>query len=665
MTENHKIKNPFAGFNASLMDEDDILKYWTEPQVLFELQAIGVDLTGSNPVVLMGGRGTGKTMLLKYMSNEIQIKQYIEKDLNVEEFLQSIEYLAIYYRFDGPSLSSFSNRNVPEVAWNVIFEHYFELIIGQKYMLMLQNLKKDGCLEIAPTDEEKIVSRIFELFSESPRDRDNNFTVLFEWLQNKQHEVDEFVNMAALRRNIEFQSEPIIPSGKLIFGIPKLLEESLSNFKHKNILIMLDEYENLTEYQQKIINTLIKHTKRPVSFRIGTRINGFKTYDTLNENEFLMEDADYRKILFEDILTSSKKEYKQLLKKITEKRLKEVPILERNKFTDIAEILESVANESEALQIVNKSSSERHIQEMEKILKQKNAESMLPTLRYPENPLIEMLNLLLLRRGEAPEKIKNMMKKYLENETESEGYKKYKDLYDKNKLALLFQLVSLYRPQKKSYAGFDMFAMLSSGIIRNFIELCYQSFNLGLFFDRNRLLDEGEISLKRQTEGAVIRADKFFQTIERIPTYGNKIKSLVQRLGAIFYSWQMDPRLKEPEPTYFSIDATSLFEEDRKILDAAVQWSVLQKKKPMKSRSPVMPQRDVYVLNRILAPKFSLSHRTRGRTSESEFSSNDIHILMCGSEDAADRVIRRLTGEKERHKDQMDLWDYEGFENGD
>jgi len=648
------------------MDEDDILKYWTEPQVLFELQAIGVDLTGPNPVVLMGGRGTGKTMLLKYMSNEIQIKQFIKEDLNVEEFLQNIEYLAIYYRFDGPSLSSFSNRNVPEVAWNVIFEHYFELIIGQKYMLMLQNLKKNGCLEIAPTDEEKIVSRIFELFSESQMDRDNyNFTFLFEWLQNKQHEVDKFVNMAALRRNIEFQSEPIIPSGKLIFGIPKLLEESLSNFKHKNILIMLDEYENLTEYQQKIINTLIKHTKRPVSFRIGTRINGFITYDTLNEDEFLMEDADYRKILFEDILTSSKKEYKQLLKKITEKRLNEIPILERNGFTDIEKILESVTNEDEALQIVNKSSSKRHIQEMKNILKQKSAESMLPTLLYHENPLIEMLNLLLLRRGETPEKIKDMMKKYLESEKESEDYKKYKYLYEKNKLALLFQLVSSYRPQKKSYAGFDMFAMLSSGIIRNFLELCYQSFNLGLFFDRNRLLDEGEISLEHQTDGAVIRAEKFFETIERIPTYGNEIKSLVQRLGAIFYSWQMDPRLKEPEPTYFSVDTTSLSVEDRKILDAAVQWSVLQKKKPMKSRSPIMPRRDVYVLNRILAPKFSLSYRTRGRTSESEFSSKDIHILMCGSEDDANRVIRGLTGEKERHRDQMELWDYEGFENGD
>jgi dephospho-CoA kinase len=663
MTENHKISNPFASFNASFMDDDVVLKYWTQPQVLFEQQAIGIDLTGNIPVVLMGGRGTGKTMLLKYMSNEIQIKQYIKEKSNARDFLQNDNYLAVYYRFDGPSLSNFNNRNVSDAAWDVIFKHYFELIIGQKYMLMLQNLKENGCLEIEVIDEEKLASRIFKLFSEGQTNRGNcNFAFLFEWLQNKQYEVDDFVNNAPLRCNIEFQSKPI-PSGRLIFGIPKLLQESLLNFKYKNILVMFDEYENLTEHQQKIINTLIKHTKIPVSFRIGTRINGFKTYDTLNENEFLMEDADYRKILFEDILTSSKKEYKQLLKQIAEKRLNEEPILKRNGFTDIEQILESVTNESEALQIVTKSRNKPHIQEIKKNLEHKNAESMLPMLLYPENPLIEMLNLLLLRRNETPQRIVNMMTKYIKGEND-EDYKKYKDLYSKNKLALLFQLVSLYRPQKKSYAGFDMFSMLSSGIIRNFLELCYQSFNLGLFFDSDRLLEEGKISIDHQTDGAVIRAGKFFENIERISTYGNEIKSLVWNLGAIFYSLQMDPRLKEPEPTYFSIDTTSLSEDERKVLGAAVQWSVLQKKEPMKSRSPIMPLRDVYVLNRILSPKFSLSHRTRGRPSESEFSSEDIHILIWGSEKDAKCAIKRLTGEKGKNRNQMELWDYGGFETG-
>ena len=124
-------------------------------------------------------------------------------------------------------------------------------------MLMLQNLKENGGLEIALIDEEKIVSSIFKLLSKGQMNRGNcNFAFLLEWLQSKQYEVDDFVNIAPLRHNIEFQSKPI-PSGRLIFGIPKLLQESLLNFEHKNILIMLDEYENLNEHQQKIINRLV------------------------------------------------------------------------------------------------------------------------------------------------------------------------------------------------------------------------------------------------------------------------------------------------------------------------------------------------------------------------------------------------------------------------
>ena len=99
------IKNPFSGFNASLMDVDEIIKYWIKPRQLFGKQAGSIDLTGNSPVVLMGGRGTGKTMLLKFMSNEVQIKDYISKHIDGQDFLKNAKYVGIYHRFDGSSFS--------------------------------------------------------------------------------------------------------------------------------------------------------------------------------------------------------------------------------------------------------------------------------------------------------------------------------------------------------------------------------------------------------------------------------------------------------------------------------------------------------------------------------------------------------------------------------
>ena len=69
--------NPFAGFNANLMEDDDIIKYWITPGPLSDLILSGSELISSPPILFMGGRGCGKTMILKYMSNEIQIKKAI------------------------------------------------------------------------------------------------------------------------------------------------------------------------------------------------------------------------------------------------------------------------------------------------------------------------------------------------------------------------------------------------------------------------------------------------------------------------------------------------------------------------------------------------------------------------------------------------------------
>ena len=51
--------------------------------------------------------------------------------------------------------------------------------------------------------------------------------------------------------------------------------------------IFIDEYESFSEWQQKIINTLIKQSNHLLIYNIGMRHNGMKTLSTLGENEIL------------------------------------------------------------------------------------------------------------------------------------------------------------------------------------------------------------------------------------------------------------------------------------------------------------------------------------------------------------------------------------------
>jgi len=665
-------KNPFAGFNASLMDSEEIIKCWIYPQILFERQAVGVDLTGNIPVVLMGGRGTGKTMLLKFMSDEVQVKKYLSESKNGGNFLDYNPYIGVYYRFDGPSLSSFTNRHAEPIVWETIFKHYFDIVIGQKYIAMLLGLKKNRCISLDSNIEKEIVNEVLRLIKPEVEEIDT-LEGLITVMQGMTDDVFNFINATVFQKNLEFRSQPIITSGKLIFGIPQVISKKIPDFHAKNFIILLDEYENLLSEQQKIVNTLIKHVQSPVTFRIGTRLFGFKTYDTLNKEEFLMEDADYRTILFEDILLAHDKRYKELLKEIARKRLEAVPEFKERGLVDIVAWLGNLSPVDEALNVVSSGNLQKvniseeyretkHIREMIKELKKSavtetEIDKLLPRLIYPKNPLIEMLNLLLIRRGYKPADVVEIFNIYI-SKKRGNKYNKYKELYSKNELGLLFQLISLYRPQKKMYAGFDVFSMLSSGIARNFLELCYQSFNLSLFSEGWKLLEKKRISFQDQTEGAEIRAGKFFGGIERIPEYGNIIKSLVSSLGAVFYAWQKDPRLREPEATYFCIDKTLLSEESREILDTAVRWSVLQQKKPMKGKLPSEPLLDVYALNHILAPYFTISYRLRGRVPE--FKKRDFEALISGNEEQKKKSIKELgrwVDLDERHPTLSDFYD--------
>ena len=655
------LKNPFAGFNASLMNDDDIIRYWIKPHILFSRQALGVDLTGDIPVVLEGGRGTGKTMLLKFMSNEVTVKEYVAKHQTGHRFLEKTPYLAVYHRFDGPSLGSFVSRHTSEEAWETIFKHYLELVIGQKFTMMLSNLKRNRCFDLDPSRENELIIGVLKLVDPDCSYQVTDCSIEFAtaFLQQRLDRVFDFINDSAISEGTKF-SQHIVNSGRLIFGVPELALKVLPELCGKKIIILLDEYENLRLNQQKIVNTLVKHTKLPVTFRIGTRLRGFKTYDTLNEGEFLMEDADYRKIRFEDVLTAKKDSFRDLLRMIARRRLEQIREFGRKQIVDIEEILGELSYEDEALMIVfGRKMSRRevdeypeekyrteakHIQEIMDILKTKyhsDAEKTLSLLIDKQKPLFEMLNLLLLRRDYKPDQVERLFKAYVGKNKESPYYSKYRNLYDKNKVDLLFQLISLNKPRQKQYAGFSTFCMLSSGIIRNFLELCYQSFNIALFSDRESLIEGRQMPIQAQTEGAKIRAERYMDVIERIPEYGNEVKSLVRSLGAIFYSWQNDPVLSEPEVTYFCVDSTSLSDKARKILDSAAQWSVLQPKKPMKGKSATDPLFDAYALNHILAPYFGISYRLRGRIRE--FGRADLEALMFGTEEEKSKAIIRLS----------------------
>lgn len=630
-------RNPFSDYNANKMDSKTILDYWCDPFSFTKSKVIQsgsfseIDiLTHPMPIVFVGGRGTGKTMFLKYFSYPVQLEQAKRQVASgavntIAEYFSGKGAMGIYVRVDGPLLRSFTGKSLDQDAWNSIFSHYFELRVSLAVLEVIDDLIKQEVLPLESVQGTFVaqVARCLGL------QRLKNVT-LESILQVVNDDIEA---VTKFRSDIVFSNATFCPRKAFatgdLFAVTKIASTQLNRFFGKLLFpVLIDEYENFSVDQQRQINTLVKFVPEGSTFRIGMRFQGFHTYDTVTKNEFIKQGRDYQEIVFEDVLIKDM-DYEKFLVGVAVKRLEAVPLFNKKHFTDIRAILGSKANlEEEARALMaSRNTPDQHF----KLLKYADLkipmEKAQKLLTCSDNPLLEMLNILWVLRGKTPEQVEQTMKDH-SAKNKTADVKKYRmDYVDKYKLSLMFLLCSIYR-QNKKYYSFNTFCFLSSGIVGNFIELCRRSFQIAFFEDRETLFEKGVIALNIQDMAAKETSSSELQMVTRIHGCGEVLHRFVCNLGNIFRAYHTDVRLKYSETNQFSVEMGALHDPSLKTaFSAAVEWSLVQKKPRLQSTSPNSPRRVIYTLNRIFAPVFEITYRTRGQFSE-EYTEEDMRRLM-------------------------------------
>lgn len=633
-------KNPFSEYNANTMDTQQIVDYWLSP---FDNNILGITerevASERTSLIFMGGRGSGKTMLLKHFSFEAQkLRSEIEKE-SIKRYLVNSEYIGLYIRFDSPLLRSFDGLGLSLNQWDTVFTHFFELVVAKAYFDILNTLCNQN--ELAETEINDLLSQLVILLN-LDSDKKWTFESILQYVIDSMNYVNVFRSKSAFSKQ-DFSPTQIYTFSKLSHGIANSISSAINEFNNLNFLILIDEYENFLPLQQKIVNSMIKLSKdNHVAFRIGMRLEGFHTYDTVSDNEFIKENRDYRKIQFDDFIMKKDNEnnYKKYLQKIAERRLAEVPIFRDKNLTDIVGFLGDSENyEEEALAIV--SNQDRHFEEYKKEIKkyynQKKrfeftiSESEYNSLKHATNPLLEMQNLRLLLKGNPVNWVQKAFYDYL-NKTDSDESKKYKlDYISKYKLSYLFVLCSIYR-KPKLYYSFNDYCYLSSGIVGLFIELCRCAFQYAFFEDRDSLFS-GHISDKIQSKAARDVAISELDQIKKIARYGSRIYCFTKNVGNMLSDLHADKRIRYPETTQFSIDSSQFDNETETYhtFKTAIMWSVVQKKIGLQQASIGDKDEEIYILNRIYSPEFGISLRTRGGFNK-KFSIIDLENLMSKSQ---------------------------------
>lgn len=641
---NDSYKNPFSGVNAAQLDADLILGYWCNPFTYKLFSGIKEADIYEDPmnIVFMGGRSTGKSMFLRYWSYPVQFKAAEKEGIAFTDIINRNKGIGFYFRIDGPTLKSFQGHGLSDEQWSSVFTHYLELIVGRQYIEAIKILHDRKLIEDEIIDH-RFIPKLCEYLDFDPK---NSLEEVIEEFDKRIKHVDRF------RGDVAFYRTPFDPEGRgfssqsISFGVPKVVFSSIPSFKKLNLIILLDEYENFLEHQQVVVNTLLRFTRSNIKFRIGMRLEGFRTFKMISEDDFIKEGREYRKVVFEEALNKDKGFHK-FLAEISKKRLESIDVLRERGFTDIKSILAKDENlEDEAIELAKNKPNKIYEYFSKKVPKED-----LERVRYRDNPLLELLNFIWLTRGVSPEKTYKSMCDYLGKKKTEDSAKYETDYIHKYKLSLMFLLCSIYK-QHKLYYSFNTFAFLSSGIVGHFIELCRRSFAIAGWGD-DQLFEEGKISKASQSQAARDFSIDEIHQISRIEIYGGEISRFIRNIGNIFRAYHLDFNMRYPETNQFALNLDTIKDKDlQKSMRAAIKWSVIQRKPKMQRTAPGDPHLEVtYIINRIFAPSFQLSYRTRGGKSVSLNEERLAELMLKDDIDTSKYLPKRNTPHEDVSKD--------------
>lgn len=604
---NNTYRNPFIECTARDMSYEEVFRFWCNPFGYYRLDESQL-FESHTPLFIEGARGSGKTMILKYLSYFCQKEVALDKkERDVIGYICRKGGIGFYYRYSANFDELINNLACSKETKRELFCYYYELFLSLEILNVLEDIQINSFIDLREMNE--LTEEICSIFSVKNKELKDIKNIILNWT----NEIDVWIRNYKYYADSEEGLKNIVHGRNIVFRICEYIKICISEFKNVELLILIDEYENV-KYFQNITNTWIRRVDNlsPYSYRIGTRPHGISTYTT----EFSEEIRHGRDFILCTLTCGDISKYKDFVKKVSFRRLNKIDFFRENNLTDITRILGTREKfDDEASRIV--CNKENDI--FDKLHIPKNVTKY---LRCKEYPLMQMLNIVWYLRGKEPKFIQEVQYAYIsgkedknsENNVLKEAHKYKLDYSDKYRLQLLCVLCGLYKVSK-SYYSFNTFAYLSTGIVNDFISLCRNTFYHLDNIDLDELVKGKGISIKIQTKGAEDTANEQLNQIQVTDEYGSEMYNFAMNIGNIFERMHKDIKSKYPETTQFAFENEAEIDADKRtksIKESMIKWGVIQKKLRRQRISIGMKKGTIYNLNRVFMPIFNMSYRTRG-----------------------------------------------------
>ncbi len=546
---------------------------------LFIEPAYLTKLESHRPSLLVGGRGTGKTTTLKSLRFNVHLERLEAKGLTFSDQ----DYLGIYLRINKNRVRAFKGEELTKEEWGKAFAHYFNLL---------------GCIEITKLAQwlaDRTEASLSQLALDSVC-RDLAISLSVRSLDELLIRLEQNVSLLQIYvNNPTLADRPLfsIAEAPLITFAQQLYEQNVT--EQRILFCCIDEYENLLDEQQSVLNSYIKHAEPPLSYKVGVRKNGLRTRHTTDGDDLLQTPDDYREI---EIAAEG---FELFARAVAQLRLRRA----REQGASVPESLDDFLQEFSFAEEARKLGCDRISEGVLGDLGENP--KALDWVRSKPTHEIYFLRYWSESLGGS---IGSLAEDWRRNET------LWRNRFNNYGYASLFWLSRGRKGTRirKYYCGSRVILSLAAGNIRYFLELLDASCVHELASRGKDLQSQLRLSPKSQTIAARNVGHRRLQQLEGLAAHGTILKGLVLAIGKVFFELARSPLGKTPEVTSFVLGGTP---DARMVVEAWLKEGVshlaLEATPRTKATTSSEMRDDEYRLHPIFCAFFEISHRRKRR----------------------------------------------------
>ena len=538
--------NPFAVKTPETLKAEDIASLFIDVYTDFPR------LLAQEHTFLHGARGTGKSMMLRYLEPQVQIAAH--KVSTASE----LSHYAILVPIKSPYYALTELERLKGSPYWLLAEHFMICNLALKIVDSLKTIVSNS--KNTEVDDFKTIYQSFLIILGIDNSSSNNLQPqvddyldkITNIISEERKRAKEYITQLAFNKELQPYENSLYDYEDFFLPLIRLIR-SLNITPNGPIFLMLDDVDNLPVRMQQILNTWVSYrTTNDVCLKVSTQ-QRYRTWRTTH-GVLIERTHDFSEIDISTVYTSKQtSHYYDRVKSIVKRRL------------EVSDV---------------------EVQD--------------PVLFFPENAeqnkQLEAIKKEISKRWDLGDSVSSRKSDDINRYTVSEYMK---------------ALAKSKKQNRYSYAGFKSLVNISSGIIRNFLEpasMMYAEIQTkGISEITDIPIEIQDQVIYRWSEEYMLRGfDDLKQsaTSEHPGEYykAEKISNLIRALGECF---QRKLLSDSSERRLLSFMVTKpLSYDEQQIIDLAVELGYLYEKSF--ARKEGAGRNKLYTLNRRLAPYFKL-----------------------------------------------------------